>query len=79
MVEPLEKVTPDPKPPRLVTLYIPGALGVVFGIGTQCLFMRPTTVMEHLFGGIGAFLISWPFCIAGYHGYRFFRSFVRRT
>jgi hypothetical protein len=79
MVEPLNIDAPEPKPPRLVTLYIPGALGVVFGVGTQCMCMRPTTFAEHILGGIGAFLFSWPFSVAGYHGYRFIRSLFGRT
>lgn len=81
MVNPPDEAAPDRKPPRLVTLYIPATFGVLAGVGTRtCECSELLSSVVSTFGvALGTFVFSWPFVMAGYHGYRFFRTLFQRT
>jgi hypothetical protein len=76
----MNEAAPDRRPSKIVTLYIPAALGILAGIGSTpfCGFTGYTMLLFRAGVALGTFLFSWPFIMAGYHCYRFIRSFFRR-
>jgi hypothetical protein len=81
MVKPTQDSLPDKKPSRVVALYLPAAFGILIGVGSGplCDVHGYRLILLQFGMALGAFLFSWPFFIAGHHGYRFFRSFFERT
>lgn len=79
MVKPSNGMAPDEKPPRLVTLYVPAAFGIFVSIGTPSYSAGGMSLLEYAGVALGVFIFSWPFIMAGFHGYRFIRSFFRRV
>jgi hypothetical protein len=69
----------DPKPPKLVTVYLPSTLAVIAGVGGKpmCECTGYSMLLFTFGAALGTFLFSWPFILAGYHGYRFFIGFIR--
>ena len=79
-MKPVDEATPDKTPPKLVTVYLPSTLAI-----SSVIFSRPlcectgwSLLLFPLGMALGTFLFSWPFIVAGYHGYRFFRSLLQR-
>ena len=72
---------PDKRAPRLVTLYLPAVFGNLAAIGMRPLC--PSSGVDLLLSAIVTllvvFVISWPFVMAAWHGYRFFRSLFQRS
>ena len=71
----------DKQPPKAISWYLPAAVGAFIAIGCSPQFDAPVYLLPLLFAGtlVIGFLISWPFIMAGYHGYRFVRTFFERT
>ncbi len=80
-MKPIDTSLPEKKPPRIVTLYLPAAFGISAGIAVRpmCDISGYQLVLSQIGCAFGGFLFSWPFIMAGYHGYRFFRSLFLRT
>jgi hypothetical protein len=76
----MDEPAPDRRPPKVVTLYIPAAFGILVGIGSTplCGYTGHTLLLFRVGAALGTFLFSWPFIMAGYHGYRFIRSLFQR-
>lgn len=61
-------------------LYLPGILGLLFGLTSypeckgswlECIVMKGES-------SVIAFLFIWPFVLAFYHGFSFFRDLISR-
>jgi hypothetical protein len=76
MVKTIPGAAPERRPSKLITLYLPGAFGFLLALGSipqieHRIWMLPLSIAGATIVG---FLMSWPFIMAVWHGFRFFRS-----
>jgi hypothetical protein len=68
------KEAPDRKPSKIILFVIPAALAVLFVAFSA---PHPRSLLDGLALGAFIYVFSLIFLLAGWHGFRFIRSFFR--
>ena len=70
----------DGKTPRSITLYVPVLLALLFGLTAEpgCTCAWPEWLGVKALSTVFVFLFSWPFVLAFYYGFCFFRGLICR-